>query len=300
MNKFANIYPHFKAISIKELPEGWIGKNHALQKGAELSSGDYLLFTDGDVLFKKEAILKAVQTCIKHNLDHLCLAPKLLSKGWLLASLNVFFGAFLLSVLRPSKIGRGKNFYAGIEAFNLVKRSAYQSIGEHKNLRLEIVDDVMLGKLLAFFGFSCAIAYGENLISLTWYKNIKEMIFGFEKNGFAASEYSVLLVTLSGFLMIYFFLLPFILVFFSPPLAKAGFSLSFFLMQSVLFEVARRLGYNPLISLLVPFSSWIVYFAQIRSAFMNLIQSKITWRNTHYSLKELKSHRRQLSHRFHK
>ena len=193
-------------------------------------------------------------------------------------------------------MGRNKKFYAGTGAFNLVKRSVYQSIGEHNRLRLEVLDDVMLGKLIAFSGFACAMAYGKGLLSLTWYGSVKEMVAGFEKNGFAAMEYSVFSSFLLGISMAYFYFLPFVVVFFAPPLAQAGFLLSFFLMQGVFFEVARQLGYNPLIGLFVPFSSWLVYFAQIRSVFLNLTRGRVIWRDTSYSLRQLKHHRKRLFH----
>lgn len=294
MEEFAQKYSHFKMISINKLPGGWLGKTHAMQKGAELSSGEYLLFTDGDVIFEKEAILKAVQICIKNKLDHLCLFPKVHSKSWFLSSLNVFFGTALISLLRPSTIGKHKRFYAGTGAFNLVKRSVYQSIGGHNRLRLEVLDDVMLGKLISFSGFSCAMGYGKGFLSLTWYASAKEMILGFEKNGFAAVGYSVLLSFFTGFAMLCLYFLPFVFVFFSPPLAQAGFLVSFLLMQGVFFEVARQMGYNPLISFIVPFAAWFVYFAQARSVVLNLVRGKVIWRETSYSLKQLKYHRKKL------
>ena len=296
MEEFVKKYSHFKMISISELPSDWLGKNHALKKGAELSSGEYLLFTDGDVLFEKEAVSKAVQICLKNNLDHLCLLPKIRSRSWLLSSLNIFFWVALITLLKPSTMGKHKKFYAGAGAFNLVKRSVYQSIGGHNRLRLEVLDDVILGKLISFSGFSCAMAYGKGLLSLAWYESAKEMIAGFEKNGFAAMEYSVLLSFLLGVSMLYFYFLPFVIVFFAPPLAQAGLVLSLLLMQGVFFEVARQLGYNPLISLFVPFSSWLVYFAQIRSVFFNLTRGRVIWRETSYSLKQLKHHRKRLFH----
>ena len=103
MEEFAKTHSHFKAISIQELPAGWLGKTHALQKGAELASGEYLLFTDGDVLFEKDAVFKTIQMCLERKLDHLCLMPRLHPKGWLLSSLNVFFGVFLLFFLKTFK-----------------------------------------------------------------------------------------------------------------------------------------------------------------------------------------------------
>ena len=181
----------------------------------------------------------------------------------------------------------------------MVKRSVYQAIGEHKKLRLEILDDVMLGKLISFSGFSSAMIYGKNLISLTWYASMKEMISGFEKNGFTVVEYSILSFILTGFYLSYFYL-PFVFVFFSPQPAQAGFVLSLLLMQGVFFTVAKKLDYNPLISLLAPFSAWLIYFAQVRSVFLSLTRGQVTWRETSYSLKELKNCRKELFREIHK
>lgn len=52
--------PRVRTIHIKSLPDGWLGKNHALYKGYQESSGELILFTDADVLFKKDAFGKAI------------------------------------------------------------------------------------------------------------------------------------------------------------------------------------------------------------------------------------------------
>ena len=38
--------------------------------------------------------------------------------------------------------------FVGVGAFNLVLRSAYEAIGTHERLRMEVADDLMLGKLV--------------------------------------------------------------------------------------------------------------------------------------------------------
>lgn len=295
MEEFAERYPHFTAISIHELPEGWLGKTHALQQGANLASGEYLLFTDGDVIFEKETLAKTVQFCLNNNLDHLCLVPKLHAKRSAEASLYVIFGVLILLSVRPSKMKKRREFYAGIGAFNLVKHHAYQTVGEHEKLRLEVCDDMILGKSLTSYGFSSALVYGEDCISLTWYDSIKDIIVGLEKNGFAAMEYSILMFITISLYILYSFFFPFVLIFYSPPLACVGFMVAILIMQSTFWVAARKQGYNSLVSLLVPFSIWIFYFSQLRSVFLSLVRRKVIWRETAYSLKELKSKRKQLS-----
>src|SRR5262249_30095434 len=49
-----------KPLHIRELPKGWLGKPHALQKAYEAASGEWLLFTDADVRFQPDVLRRAV------------------------------------------------------------------------------------------------------------------------------------------------------------------------------------------------------------------------------------------------
>ena len=54
-------------LSIKNKPSEWKGKTWACQKGAEISKGDFLLFIDADVYFKKDAISNIVKKYAKEQ-----------------------------------------------------------------------------------------------------------------------------------------------------------------------------------------------------------------------------------------
>src|SRR6202030_1541804 len=41
-------YQQLRVLEIKELPNGWVGKNYAVSLGAAQATGDWLLFTDAD------------------------------------------------------------------------------------------------------------------------------------------------------------------------------------------------------------------------------------------------------------
>ena len=45
-----------KVIHINDLPAGWLGKTHAMWAATQEASGQWLLFTDADVLFKPEVL----------------------------------------------------------------------------------------------------------------------------------------------------------------------------------------------------------------------------------------------------
>jgi len=43
-------------VHVDALPEDWLGKNHACHRGAERATGEWLLFTAGDVVFAPGAL----------------------------------------------------------------------------------------------------------------------------------------------------------------------------------------------------------------------------------------------------
>lgn len=65
-----------RVIHVEELPAGWFGKNHASWLGAMAARGDVLLFTDGDVVFGREAVMRGVRHLLRNRLDHLAVLPR--------------------------------------------------------------------------------------------------------------------------------------------------------------------------------------------------------------------------------
>ena len=53
------------------LPAGWTGRNHALEHGSRDARGEYLLFTDADVLHAPKSISQAVTYTVRNELDML-------------------------------------------------------------------------------------------------------------------------------------------------------------------------------------------------------------------------------------
>ena len=59
---------------ISSLPQGWLGKPHALVEGYEKSRGDWLVFTDADVHFAPDVLSHAVALAAEREWDHLTLS----------------------------------------------------------------------------------------------------------------------------------------------------------------------------------------------------------------------------------
>src|SRR4051812_42454149 len=48
-----------KVIHVAELPPRWLGKTHAMWSAAKESGGEWILFTDGDVVFRADTLRRA-------------------------------------------------------------------------------------------------------------------------------------------------------------------------------------------------------------------------------------------------
>ena len=60
LDRMAERNPRLRVLHIRSLPEGWLGKNHALQYGADRAQGSLLLFTDADVVMEATVLRRAV------------------------------------------------------------------------------------------------------------------------------------------------------------------------------------------------------------------------------------------------
>src|SRR4051812_15795316 len=97
LDRMARDSHRLRVLHITALPPHWLGKNHALHEGAAIATGEYLLFTDADVVFAPDAIARSVVFARARNVDHLTMGPELDSPGlWLTLVLNFFSLGFLL------------------------------------------------------------------------------------------------------------------------------------------------------------------------------------------------------------
>lgn len=192
LDRFAGAHERARAVHVRRLPEGWLGKNHAVYTGARLATGEWLLFTDADVRFKPGALRRAVARAEADGLDHLTLVPDWeLSGYWLRGVVAFFYVVFLLyGGYYRANLPRYKKG-AGVGAFNLIRREAYEEIGTYKAFAQRPDDDLALGGRVKRLGLRQRMLKGHDLVSVRWYGTLRELIRGFEKNAFANLGYSL-------------------------------------------------------------------------------------------------------------
>jgi glycosyltransferase involved in cell wall biosynthesis len=293
LTRFEKQYPYLTVIHINELPAGWLGKNHALYKGYEASNEEWLLFTDADIRYAPDTLNKAMQYCLDQQLDHLTIMPEVKSRSTFFNSIMDTFKIMLNVKLKPWDASNPKSkSYIGVGAFNLVKRSAYEVAGTHKRIALRPDDDLKLAACIKSSGLKQDVAFGDQQLSLEWYVSVKEFINGLMKNTFSTVDYNFPKVVLLCLLTLFIFVIPIPLMLIGGNANERYLALVMVLFQIILFVFTRGMRGIWWYALMMPVAGSIMVYIMWVSAVRTLRQGGIYWRDSFYSLAELKKHKR--------
>jgi hypothetical protein len=193
LEELATSYPdRLRVLNVESLPEGWLGKTHALYTGATRATGEWLLFTDADVNFSENCADRAVRYATGKGLDHLTLPPEILCRSVLLRSFVAAFTLVFEMTQRPWRVGDVQaREHVGVGAFNLIRKDAYEKSGTHRAIRMRPDDDMKLAKLLKRGGFRQGVAYGVGLISVEWHQTLPDAVRGLSKSMFSGLDYRI-------------------------------------------------------------------------------------------------------------
>ncbi len=168
----------------RPLPKGWLGKNWACHQLAQAASGEYLLFTDADVIWAPDALTALMAEALNEESDLQTVWPTQITESWaerltvpLISLVVLGYLPILLVHYTPFRI-----FAAANGQCMLFRRGAYQRSGGHEVVRGEIVEDVALARRVKAGGQRLRMADGSGLIACRMYSNWPEVRDGFAKN----------------------------------------------------------------------------------------------------------------------
>jgi len=296
-----NAAGRLRVVRVEALPEGWLGKVHACRRGAERARGDWILFMDGDVeLSRGDTLARVVRLAGRDRLDHVAVVPDSRPMSPLHAGLMAVFGQMYLTATRAFEMERDRpRCGGGIGAFNLVRRAAYERIGGHDLLRMEIADDFKLGRLLKESGARQRFYDGRDLVRCRWQEGTLEVIRGLEKNFFAGFDYSLWQVAAFTLIALALTFGPAILGLAgssiqgtggrsSPAAAAAPWAPLALQVTMILLISSRQAGSlgvpAPLLALLHPIAVVFLLGAAWNSALRTLRRGGVCWRGTFYPI----------------
>ena len=279
-------------VHVRELPSGWLGKNHALSFGAAAARGEWLLFADADVIMAPDAISRAIGYAERRGVDHLTILPDTLMPGLLLKGF-VCVGIVIFGLaLRPWKARDPKSrHFVGVGAFNLVRASAYRRAGGHEPIRLRPDDDIKLGKILKQSGARSDVLTGRGMVSVEWYRTIGETIDGLMKNSFSVAQYRPVLMVAGAVFYLIVGLAPLAAAILGAGPVRLLGGLAVVVQLLVHLAVAREAGLPKASVLFYPIIYVLFAWILLRAMVLNTVQGGIVWRGTFYSLEELRKNR---------
>ncbi len=287
LDRLAAADPRLRVVHVRELPPGWLGKNHALYLGAHATTGDWLLFTDGDVLMEPDAVARAIAFAERRRLDFLAVPPGVIIRTVPLELFMTFFVLALFGWARPWKARNPRSrVHVGTGAFNLLRRSTYEALGTHRRIALRPDDDLKLGKAAKLAGARQDLASGEGVLTVEWYRNLPEAWVGLRKNALAGLDYRAWLFGAALVVTLLVYVWPVAALFLTAGLTRATYLACYLLAILAYAAVARK--HRPWLAPAVPLGALLMLAAMTAAISRTLLRGGIEWRGTFYPLEDLK------------
>jgi glycosyltransferase involved in cell wall biosynthesis len=278
-----------KIIHVDALPPGWLGKTHAMWTAAKQATGEWLLFTDADVLFRPDVPRRALAYAEAESADHLVLFPRMIMKTPGERMMIGFFQTLFVFGHRPWKVADPKTKdHMGVGAFNLVRRRVYEAVGSYQALRFEVVDDMKLGKIVKNAGYAQRNAYGADLISLRWANGTMGVVRNLTKNFFAVMSFQWWRLLLSVVALAFLNLMPFLGIWFAHGWERLPYAVALASLFAIHVGMAGRSDVPVYYFVLHPIAASLFVYIMLRSMALTLGRGGVVWRGTFYPLEELR------------
>jgi cellulose synthase/poly-beta-1,6-N-acetylglucosamine synthase-like glycosyltransferase len=276
-------------LHLAELPSGWLGKTHAMALGARHATGEWLLFTDGDVLFRRDALRRALEYATDSGADHMVLLPTILLRSFGERMMVAFLQVLSVWPLRLWRVPdpRAQRDTIGVGAFNMIRREVYDAIGGWEALRMEVIEDLALGRRVKTSGFAQRAALGLDLVGVRWARGAFGVVDNLTKNLFALCHFRPELLLGFACGLTLFTLFPLAACLAGPAMwwPAGTLLIAFFLAYQ---RAGRYHHFSAVQMVMFPVAGVLLLYALLRSMFLALWHGGISWRGTFYPLRELR------------
>jgi glycosyltransferase involved in cell wall biosynthesis len=279
---------NLRVLHITELPEGWMGKTHAMALAARQATAPWLLFTDADILFAPDTLPRALNFAEAEAADHVVIFPTLILKGFGERMMIAFFQGLAALSSRFWRIPDPKAKESiGVGAFNMVRTDVYRAMGGFEALRMEVLEDLRFGFEVKRQGFRQRVAFGRDLVRVRWAVGVTGVIRNLTKNFFAVFRFRVALTLAACGALFVVCVGPFAAC--AGGIAMCIPAALVLLMLVLLYRYYRRFtGIAAAYALTFPLAACLVVYSILRSTAVTLARGGVQWRGTIYSLAELR------------
>ncbi|MDA4115043.1 MAG: glycosyltransferase [Thaumarchaeota archaeon] len=268
-----------------ERPPDWLGKSWACHHGYLRSTGDVLLFADGDVIHSPESLGVVLANLDAKKADLLSVWPETVTRTMserLIFPTSIFFLCVgVAASARRTPVGRRVNGANG--QYIMIRRDAYTAMGGHAAIRTDIMEDSAIGRATLGRGLEVLNADGEGYVKVKPYSRFAEAWEAHERFGAGllpswGAMIGALVVTLA------YFVGPFALLGLALATASAAYALAGALTCAVVLAVQAFFSLKvsrPQYFVLAPLSGVLVTAATV-TGFVRFRRGGISWKGVRY------------------
>ena len=184
VSQLAEGNPNLTLVRGVPLPEGWMGKAHAVYQGYRRAAGQWLLFTDADTKHGPRLLSKVMAHVLECRASFATVMTRQMHPtfGVYLANLAVLTYLHMIC-LDPRGFSNPKSRQSLVNGqYLLFAREAYEAIGTHKAVRHYSSTDVSLGYLAKLDGWRPVLIDGRQEIQTTMYRDFPDAFCGWSRS----------------------------------------------------------------------------------------------------------------------
>lgn len=180
-DRMAEVDRRVHVLHNPELESGWLGKHNAMQQAAARTGGEFLLFSDADVVHGPGVLRDALEEMEREKADLLSLMPRIQSLSLLEHAQLPNFVGFMMFFVRPPRAGReGSAIAAG--AFMLIRRHVFEAVGGFSRIRNRVLDDLELARMVRREGCRTRYYFAPERMQVRLFKGNRDAFWGGTKN----------------------------------------------------------------------------------------------------------------------
>ena len=183
LTELAARIPKLKILHTRELPPGWVGKNHAITLAADVAQGDWLLFTDADTCHMPGSTRRALADAVDHNAVLVSYSPEQELGSFWERVLIPFVYCRLSAKFSFARVNDPKLPDAAANGqFLMILRDVYQKVGGHAAIASEVLEDVALARRVKQAGYRIYFTAPIGIIRTRMYRSFRALWEGWTKN----------------------------------------------------------------------------------------------------------------------
>src|SRR5712692_1417927 len=276
--------PNSRLLETGGLPDGWVGKNHALWVGVQQAKCAWLLFTDADAEHERNSASRALQIAQEQSAALVSFSPEQVTETWYEKALIPFIYLRLAKRFSYEKVNDPNSPDAAANGqFLMMRRDVYDAIGGHSSVAGEVLEDVALAMRVKAAGHRISFGSGKGIVRVRMYHSFQAMWQGWKKNLYrliGGTPWAVIREVESNLPWI-----PFLLII-------VGLKYPLLLFLGVLLLIARQTSYGlDLVRNHFPFSfifyyvpAVALYLAVLWASYRSHVNGRIEWKGREYSV----------------